>query len=218
MLLPWNKIDTVLLDMDGTLLDLHFDNYFWLEYVPAVYAETNGMTLQKAEKELLKRYKREEGTLNWTDLDFWSDELRLDIPTLKAEIDHLIRVHPHVEHFLQFLQQAEKKIYLVTNAHGKTLDLKMRKTRLGPYFHDIISAHDLGIPKEEPRFWKALNAKIGYQPDRTLLAEDSEANLRSAETNGIRHLIFVAKSSTRDPIQTSTTFPSILYFNELITA
>jgi len=216
MHLPWDEIDTVLLDMDGTLLDLHFDNYFWLEYVPAVYAETNGMAIQEAEKELLKRYKREEGTLNWTDLDFWSDELRLDIPTLKAEVDHLIRVHPHVETFLQFLQRGEKRIYLVTNAHGKTLDLKMQKTRLGPYFHGIISAHDLGIPKEEARFWKALDEKIGYNPDRTLLAEDSEANLKSADTAGIRHLVFVAKPSTKDPVRTSTTFPSIVYFNELI--
>ncbi|MCP4043692.1 MAG: haloacid dehalogenase, partial [Gammaproteobacteria bacterium] len=30
----WNSIHTVLLDMDGTLLDLHFDNQFWLEHVP----------------------------------------------------------------------------------------------------------------------------------------------------------------------------------------
>ena len=33
----WRAIDTVLLDMDGTLLDLRFDNYFWLELVPRKY-------------------------------------------------------------------------------------------------------------------------------------------------------------------------------------
>ena len=27
-MLAWDEIDTVLLDMDGTLLDLHFDNHF----------------------------------------------------------------------------------------------------------------------------------------------------------------------------------------------
>ena len=31
--LAWRDIDTVLLDMDGTLLDLHYDNHFWLEPV-----------------------------------------------------------------------------------------------------------------------------------------------------------------------------------------
>jgi len=216
MHLPWNEIDTVLLDMDGTLLDLHFDNYFWLEYVPAVYAETHGMAEEQASRGLMARYKREEGSLNWTDLDFWSDELGLDIPTLKTEVDHLIRIHPHVETFLQFLQASEKKNYLITNAHGKTLDLKMAKTRLGRYFRGIISAHDIGIPKEEPRFWGRLDEQIGYDPARTLLAEDSEANLRSAQTAGIRHLIFVSKPSTKDPIRYSSDFPSILYFNELL--
>ncbi|NOY53937.1 MAG: GMP/IMP nucleotidase [Deltaproteobacteria bacterium] len=216
MHLPWDKIDTVLLDMDGTLLDLHFDNYFWLEYVPAVYADGNGISRDEATEELLKRYKREEGTLNWTDLDFWSRELDLDIPTLKTEVDHLIQVHPHVESFLKFLQKSEKKIYLVTNAHSKTLDLKMKKTRLSPCFHGIISAHDLGIPKEKARFWEVLDERIGYNPERTLLAEDSEANLRSAQTAGIGHLIFVAKPSTKDPPQSSADFPSIRYFNELL--
>jgi HAD superfamily hydrolase (TIGR01509 family) len=213
---PWQEIDTVLLDMDGTLLDLHFDNYFWLEFVPGEYAKANRVTKEQAAKELLARYKKEEGTLNWTDLDFWSDELGLDIPTLKTEVDHLIQVHPFVERFLQFLLRSGKQSYLVTNAHGKTLDLKMKKTRLGPYFHGIISAHELGLPKEDSRFWKALDDKIGFDGNRTLLAEDSEANLKSAEEAGIRHLIFVARPSTRDPIRPSSSFPSIVYFNELV--
>lgn len=33
-MLAWQEIDTVLLDMDGTLIDLHFDNYFWQRLVP----------------------------------------------------------------------------------------------------------------------------------------------------------------------------------------
>ena len=28
------NVDLVLLDMDGTLLDLHYDSHFWLDYVP----------------------------------------------------------------------------------------------------------------------------------------------------------------------------------------
>ncbi len=215
MQLPWNEIDTVLLDMDGTLLDRYFDDYFWEVFVPQEYARTNGISSDRAVEELMARYKKEEGTLNWTDLDFWSRELGLDIPFLKTQVDHLIQVHPYVEQFLDFLRKTGKRIYLVTNAHGKTLDLKMRKTRLGPFFHGIISAHDLGIPKEESRFWKVLEERIGFDRDRTLLAEDSEGNLHSAKKGGIRHLIFVAKPSTKAPIQRSSAFPSIVYFNEI---
>ena len=38
-MIDWDDIDTVLLDMDGTLLDLHFDNFFWMHYMPRRYAE-----------------------------------------------------------------------------------------------------------------------------------------------------------------------------------
>jgi len=34
----WSEIDTILLDMDGTLLDLNFDLHFWMEYLPLVLA------------------------------------------------------------------------------------------------------------------------------------------------------------------------------------
>ena len=68
----WEDIDTVLLDMDGTLLDLHFDNHFWLEYVPQRYAEQHGISLDAAKQELMQRYRQVEGTLDWYCVDYWS--------------------------------------------------------------------------------------------------------------------------------------------------
>ena len=74
--LPWNAIDTVLLDMDGTLLDLHFDNHFWLQHLPQRYAELHGVSRALADAELLPLFREHAGTLNWYCTDFWSRELR----------------------------------------------------------------------------------------------------------------------------------------------
>ncbi|MCK4586177.1 MAG: haloacid dehalogenase, partial [Gammaproteobacteria bacterium] len=60
-MIDWKKIKTVLLDMDGTLLDLHFDNHFWLEHMPRRFAEAKGVALEDARAELLSRYKEVEG-------------------------------------------------------------------------------------------------------------------------------------------------------------
>jgi putative hydrolase of the HAD superfamily len=216
MLIDWNTIDTVLLDMDGTLLDRHFDDHFWLEHVPRTYSQTFGVPLEIARKNLYALFRSQERTLNWTDLDYWSDRLGLDIPLLKQEVDHLIAVHPYVAEFLLFLKQHGKAIWLVTNAHSKTLSLKMRKTRLGPYFTGIVSAHDVGLPKEDVRFWSELQRFITYDPARTMLGEDSETNLGTAREYGIRYLVFVSRSSSAIAPKASPEYQSIQYFSELI--
>jgi 5'-nucleotidase len=216
MIIDWNDIDTVLLDMDGTLLDRHFDDHFWLEHVPLRWAARHGRSMEYAREYLHNLFRSQENTLNWTDLDYWSDRLQVDIPILKKEVEHLIAVHPYVIEFLLFLRQHGKSLWLVTNAHSKTLDLKLKKTLIGPYFDGIVSAHQVGLPKEDDRFWDALQRFIPYDPARTMLGEDSETNLSTADRYGIRYLVYVARySSTVQPRQ-SERFCSIHYFSQLV--
>lgn len=212
----WKDIDTVLLDMDGTLLDKYFDDYFWEHFVPEVFAVANQLTAEQARGLLLERYRKVESTLQWTDLDYWSEQLGLDIPELKCRIDHLIQVHPYVIDFLVFINSLGKKVHLVTNAHSKTLAIKLRKTSIGPYFSRIVCAEEVGEAKEQPIFWSKLEAMLGFDKERTLLAEDTAKVLHSAREYGMGHLIYVARPSSRKPVSYSPDFPSITYFNELI--
>lgn len=216
LILDWEKIDTVLLDMDGTLLDRHFDDHFWMEHVPRRWSEKEGISLDQAKKHLHALFKSQENTLNWTDLDYWSDRLRVDIPLLKRELEHLIAVHPFVVEFLLFLKQHGKRAWLVTNAHSKTLDLKLKKTLIGSYFEGVVSAHQVGLPKEDDQFWGKLQSFIPYDPTRTLLGEDSETNLATAERFNIKYLIYVSRYSSVVSPQASKRFQSIHYFNQLI--
>lgn len=212
----WEQIDTVLLDMDGTLLDLHFDNHFWLEYVPLRYAEQQGLSLEGAKEELTQRYKKVEGTLNWYCVDYWSRELALDIPLLKAEVDHLIAIHPHVTDFLQCLKKAGKSRVLVTNAHQKALKLKMKKTRLGSHLDEVISAHDIGLPKENPAFWARLQQVVNFLPAHTLFIDDSLPVLRSARHFGIAHLLCMLQPDARQPPLETNEFKALEHFEPLL--
>lgn len=216
MLLDWYNIDTILLDMDGTLLDRHFDDHFWLEHVPKRWAAHFDVPLKQAREQLYAQFRSQERTLNWTDLDYWSDRLGLDIPQLKLEVEHLIAIHPGVIEFLTWARQHGKQLWLVTNAHSKTLDIKLKKTRLGGWLDGIISAHQVGLPKEEPKFWENLQRFVHYDPARTLLGEDTEANLETARLYGIHYLIYISRPSSALTPQPSRHFPSIEYFNRLI--
>lgn len=215
-LLDWSNIDSVFLDMDGTLLDLHFDNHFWLEHVPHRYAEKNGLSRQEALDDLLPRFKSLEGTINWYCLDYWTRELDLDIALLKEEVEHLIQVHPFVIEFLETLAVAGKRRVLVTNAHQKSLDLKMRKTSLAGLLDNIISAHQLGLPKEEIRFWSKLGALENYDPQRTLLIDDNLVALSSAKEFGIQHLLAIYKPDSKAGIKDVGSFQAIHSFKEIM--
>lgn len=212
-MIDWSTIDTVLLDMDGTLLDLHFDNHFWLEHVPRRYAEARGLELDAATEELMERYQAVAGTLDWYCVDHWSRELGLDIVMLKQEVAHLIAVHPHVLEFLDALQAAGKRRVLVTNAHRKSLALKLDKTPLGSHLDRLLCAHDFGLPKENPAFWDRLREVEPFDPVRTLFVDDSLSVLRSARDYGIGQLLAIAAPDSRQEVRSVDEFQAVADFS-----
>lgn len=215
-MLDWETLDTVLLDMDGTLLDLHFDNHFWLHHLPTRFADINGISVAEAKDDLYARFKSREGTLNWYCVDFWSAELGVDVVVLKQEVEHLIAVHPHVLEFLAAVRRQGKRLVLVTNAHGKTLALKFKHTRLGEHFDQVISAHSLGLPKEHPPFWERLQEVAPFGRERTLLIDDSLPVLRSAQQYGIRHLLAVRQPDSKAPPKAGAEFPYLGSFRDIM--
>lgn len=214
--LDWSQIDDVMLDMDGTLLDLYFDNHFWQVFVPQKYAQKNQIPYEQALQELGGRYKKVAGQLDWYCVDYWSQELELDIASLKQELEHLIAVHPFVVDFLEALQLANKRIILVTNAHQKSLSLKMKKTRLNHHFDEMITAHDIGYPKESQQFWKQLQERLPFDPMKTLFVDDSLSVLKSARKYGINHLLAILKPDTTEPENNLDEFYGVNNFEKLL--
>ncbi|MGD0960640.1 MAG: GMP/IMP nucleotidase [Methylomonas sp.] len=215
-MLAWRQIETVMLDMDGTLLDLNFDNHFWHEFVPLRYAELHNMTLEEAKLELMPRFKAMEGRLEWYCLDYWSAELRLNIAGLKLELAGLIAVHPHATDFLDAVRASGKRLLLVTNAHRDSLNLKMEKTCLREFFDEIVCSHDYGLAKEQQGFWQTLQNRHVFDKRQTLLVDDSLAVLRSAASFGIAHLVSINKPDSRSPQKNITEFASIMDFRALL--
>jgi len=214
--IPWEEIDFVLLDMDGTLLDKYFDDYFWEEFVPEQYAKKKEIPVEEAKRTLLQRYKEREGTLIWTDIDYWSHCFDLNLPALKETVADRVKVHEGVFPFLEFLKEAKKQVALLTNAHPKAINVKLNRVPLRPYFHKIISSSDLGYSKEAIGFWEKAQQLVGFVNKRSLFVDDNEQILIVARQFGIKHLLYKSYASSRIVRQNSTQFPSLQYFNEII--
>jgi putative hydrolase of the HAD superfamily len=212
----WSAIDTVLLDMDGTLLDLRFDNWFWREYVPAHYARARDLDPAAAWGLLEPKFRAVVGTMNWYCLDYWSRELQLDIAALKREVRHEVRFLPGAEQFLRRLASTGKRRVLVTNAHPETLAIKTAHVPLGAHFDASHSAHGFSVPKEDPRFWARFRAHEPFDPARTLLVDDSVAVLESARRHGIAWLRAIRQPDSARPAHAVTGFLAVDRIAELL--
>jgi putative hydrolase of the HAD superfamily len=207
--IAWTRIDTVFVDMDGTLLDLAFDNFFWLELVPARYACARGLDETTAYATATRKYADVLGTLPWYCLDHWTRELGLDIATLKKEHRHLIRFLPMVPEFLGRARSRVRRVVIVTNAHQQTLEIKMNETHLDRYVDCVVCAHDLRAPKESSEFWNELERREPFDPTRTLLLDDSVAVLRAAREFGLTRTVAIRRPDSRHPARSIEGFNAV---------
>ena len=212
----WTHIDSVLLDMDGTLLDLRFDNFFWQELVPQRYAILRGLTFDEAARLLRPQFAAWEGRLEWYCLDHWTRELGLDIAALTNEVAERISYLPNTLEFLRGLRRLRKRVALVTNAHRTALALKLERTGLGEFLDAHYSSHDFGLAKEEQGFWERLRTQEGFDPARTLLVDDSAPVLRAARAYGLRLLYEMRRPDTGAPPRDSGEFVTVHFLQDLL--
>ena len=198
-----------MLDMDGTLLDLAFDNYMWQELVPRRYAVANDMPFEDAQALLMSKYEAVEGNLDWYCLDHWCERLGIDVMQLHHDVSHRIGYLPGALEFLRAVHEQDVRVLLVTNSHPDTLALKEAMTGLGDYFDGLHSSHDYGYAKESQNFWNALQEDVGFDRETTLFVDDSQAVLRSAHEYGIEMLVTVTRPDTSEPVKNGSEFRGV---------
>jgi len=212
----WAQIQTVLLDLDGTLLDLAFDNFFWRTRVPEAWARSRSLSPEQAQAELRPRFRAREGTLDWYCIDYWSRELELDIAALKHGDAHHIRWLPGAREFLGRVRALGKRLVLVTNAHPTTLEIKDAHTHVMSHFDAGFSSHGFGAPKEQARFWVELAKAVQFDPARSLFVDDSLPVLRAARAAGIGLIYAVQRPDSSAPARVQLEFPSVDAVAELL--
>jgi 5'-nucleotidase len=216
MMIDWQKVHTVLLDMDGTLLDLHFDNFFWQTYLPQRYAHIKAIPLEEAVIFIEHHYQLVAGTLKWYDIHYWTQLLDIDIMALKQEVSHLLAVRVNALTFLEKLVTFNYTILLVTNCHAPVLHFKLANIALGKYFHRIVSSHDYQAAKEELAFWQTLAKEHRLDKQNCLLIDDNFTVLQTAKKFGIGQVFAVATPDSKKPALSHPNFYCLDNFTDYL--
>lgn len=209
-------ISAVILDMDGTLLDLHFDDQVWNHRLPGLLAARDGCTSAQARSAVAARIGAARGTLEWYCLDHWTAVFGVSIHALEVELGHLIRLRPGTAEFLAHLATRGIRAILATNAHPLSLERKLQRTGIGRWFDAIRSSHSYDHPKEQPGFWHALHADLGFDPAHAIFVDDSAAVLDAARDWGIAELYGVTSPSSSGPRREFTGYPAVDSLAELV--
>lgn len=210
-----DRCDTLMLDMDGTLLDLAYDNYMWMEHIPAAYAQEKDVPEALARDHIYAAFKRLEGTLDWYCLDHWANELELDVAALHREQNGRIGFLPGAREFLQTVADHHVRVLLVTNSHQHTLDIKAEVTDIVDFFDGIYTSHALGAAKEDQPFWQALQEQESFDPAKTVFIDDNVAVLQSARDFGVEMLLHITRPDTRRAAKSHDDFTGIEGVGEL---
>ena len=214
----WAEIDTVLLDMDGTLIDLHFDNHLWNVVVVRRFALREGIGEAQAAERLYRDMLGRKASLDFYSLDYWARQTRLDIDAIHEELTPLIRYRPGAERFAAAVRRSRRGLFLATNAHPRSVAVKHRAIGLLDAVDGCVSAHELGAPKEDGGYWRRLAERLGaaYDPARTLLVDDNHAVLVAAQRAGVGHLRCVAQPDCTHPPRRGLPFPAVGNFAEIM--
>ncbi len=216
-MVEWSEVDTVLLDMDGTLIDLHFDNFLWNQRLPEVFAEMRGIGVAAARERLYGHMRGVPPSLDFYCLDYWSRYARLDIVELHRELEHLIAYRANASRFLRAVRASGRRAVLVTNAHPKSLAVKDARLDLTAELDAHYSAHTFGYPKQYAEFWSSLSARDPYDPSRTLFIDDDAGVLGAARESGVEQLLCVAQPDSRAPKRSALPFRALDDFEEIMT-
>lgn len=202
--------------MDGTLLDLHFDNHFWLEHMPKRYAEKHSISLEKANEVLLENYKSHEGSLKWYCLDHWEESLDMDIVSLKHEVADRIAIRDNVIEFLDYLNSLGKRIVLLTNAHRKTVNLKFEYVEIKSHFDRIITSHDVGLAKEQAGFWDELHKIEDFDSGHSLFIDDNLDVLNAAKVHGVAYLLAIYQPDSQQSAKDTKDYTAVECYTQLM--
>jgi len=190
----------ILLDIDGVILDQNFDNLFWMEWLPEAVAHNKGISLNDAKKDIYKTSKELYGTLPWYELRFWEDRYETNLIAIAEKNKSYAMFIDGAHEALQFIASLDKKVFFLTNCDSRLLKVKSSQVPLLNFADNWISSVDIGVVKEDQKFWKIALEKLNIQPSKSIFFDDNINIVNAATKYGIKKSVHVTEPTNNNSV------------------
>lgn len=183
---PDTRIQAVLFDMDGVLIDAKDWHYDALNQALALFgmeisrdehlAIYDGLPTRKKLEMLTKSRGFPPALHNFV------NELK-QAKTLQMTFE---RCRPmfHHQFALSNLHRAGYKLAVCSNSIRQTVLAMMEKAALDSYLDIFMSNEDVSKPKPDPEMYTKAMEKLGFEPKQCLIVEDNDHGIAAARASG----------------------------------
>lgn len=183
MFTPPDGTRALIFDMDGTLLDtMPVHHQAWretmlphgIEITRDLFDEFGGRTNPDILRWLEERFDR----------SFPADEISLAKD--QAFVRHAMLVQP-IAPVLEMAQRYAETLPMgvATNEHFGVANIVMRTTGLAPMFQVMVTADEVDNPKPAPDLFLECASRLGVEPARCHVYEDSRFGIAAAKAAGM---------------------------------
>lgn len=208
-------IEAIIFDMDGTLVDTEPFNteierrqfqHNNLNISEEEHAKYLGTASEAMWREIAGRYNLEKSVLQLV------EENQAESIAYFSELDE-IRVMPGLIKLLEKLRKRDFPVAVASSSSPEIIDLILTKTNLKKYFDVIVSTQEVGKSKPSPDVFLKTAEKLGFEPYKCLVVEDSKNGITAAQSAGMICVAF--QSETADPVNHKEADAVIRNFGQL---
>jgi len=170
-------IKIISFDFDGTIAKHTFADAFWLEGVPALYAQQHHLDVETAKKHLFEEYEKiGDNRIEWYDPGYWFDRFNLQTDWKKMLLSYRnnVEIYPEVPSVLKRLAK-QFRLIISSNAKKEFIDVQLRQAKLHSYFDNVFSStSDFHTVKKVTDFYAMICHKLNISPQEMIHIGDHE--------------------------------------------
>lgn len=164
MVRKFKDIKLISFDLDGTLIDKKsFDDIFWMEEVPKLYAKKNKITITEAKKIVIGKFmENPKFGVNWYRPKYWFKYFKLeeDHEIILKDLKEKIKIYNDVIPLLKHLKEKKYKLIIITHSTRDMIKIKLQVEKLESYFDEIYSTtDDYEMVKKDDKIFKIVLKK-----------------------------------------------------------